>query len=248
MMARTRLLKPGFFTNDDLAELPMAARLLFAGLWTLADRAGRLSDRPRRIKAEILPYDDEDVDALLNGLAERGFIVRYGDAEHRYVAIVNFAKHQSPHVREPVSVIPPPDEHDACIVPAPDEHDASPSSRARLPYPSPDTDTDTDTGSITKTHAPAQKAPKAAVRDVVNAVTRALEYDNTARLSQKEFDRLLESAAQIVGAGGVPEDVPIRADRYRRKYPGIPITHSGLAGRWRRNHLRGPVRRGGRPL
>jgi len=33
------------------------ARLLYPGLWMLADREGRLEDRPLRIKAEILPYD-----------------------------------------------------------------------------------------------------------------------------------------------------------------------------------------------
>src|SRR5262245_4448792 len=62
LMARARLLKPGFFTNEDLVELPPAARLLFAGLWTLADREGRLEDRPKRIKLAVLPYDDVDVD------------------------------------------------------------------------------------------------------------------------------------------------------------------------------------------
>ena len=46
MPMRTRLLKPGFFMNEELARLPVRARLLFAGLWCLADREGRLEDRP----------------------------------------------------------------------------------------------------------------------------------------------------------------------------------------------------------
>jgi hypothetical protein len=33
-------------------------RLLFTGLWCLADREGRLEDRPAEIKAEIFSYDD----------------------------------------------------------------------------------------------------------------------------------------------------------------------------------------------
>jgi hypothetical protein len=49
-MPRTRQIKPGFFKNDELAELPIEARLLFAGLWTIADREGRLEDRPKKIK------------------------------------------------------------------------------------------------------------------------------------------------------------------------------------------------------
>ena len=52
-MARARSLKPGFFRNADLVELPMEARLMFAGLWVLADREGRLEDRPKQIKIDI---------------------------------------------------------------------------------------------------------------------------------------------------------------------------------------------------
>ena len=73
-MARSRNIKPGFFLNDELAECDPLARLLFAGLWCIADREGRLEDRPKRIKAEVLPYDDCDVDELLNQLAERSLL------------------------------------------------------------------------------------------------------------------------------------------------------------------------------
>jgi len=48
-MARSRNIKPGFFRNEMLAECSPLARLLFAGLWCLADRFGRLEDRPKRI-------------------------------------------------------------------------------------------------------------------------------------------------------------------------------------------------------
>ena len=71
-MARARNLKPAFFTNDLLAEIEPLGRLLFQGLWCLADREGRLVDRPKRIKAELFPYDDADVDVLLSALAARG--------------------------------------------------------------------------------------------------------------------------------------------------------------------------------
>ena len=61
-MARTRNIKPGFFRNEDLAELGAYAMLLYAGLWTIADREGRLEDRPKRIKVDVLPYFDQPVD------------------------------------------------------------------------------------------------------------------------------------------------------------------------------------------
>jgi len=105
-MARARLLKPSFFTNDALGEVEPLGRLLFAGLWCLADREGRLHDRPRRIKAEVLPYDEVDVNRLLDELAARSLIVRYQVDGRRYVQVTTFSKHQRPHAREVPSTIP----------------------------------------------------------------------------------------------------------------------------------------------
>lgn len=108
-MARARGIKPSFFTNEDLAEINPLGRLLFIGLWCLADRAGRLEDRPKRIKIELLPCDDCDVDALLQALHDRGLIQRYAAGEHRLIQVVNFAKHQSPHHQERESRLPAPE-------------------------------------------------------------------------------------------------------------------------------------------
>lgn len=130
-MSRIRTIKPQFFTDDELAELPLAARLLFAGLFCLADRRGRLEDRPRKIKAEVMPYDDHDVDALLWQLHQhRGrFITRYEVDGKRFIQVRNFEKHQHCHVKEPDSSIPAPDGPDASTVPAPDGPDAKTSGR-----------------------------------------------------------------------------------------------------------------------
>ena len=120
-MARSRNIKPGFFTNDTLAECSYPARLTFIGLWGLADRAGRLEDRPKRIKAELLPYDECDGDALLDELAVRGFILRYSVGTARYIQVVNFAKHQNPHKDEKHSTIPAPGEHGVSPMEVPEE-------------------------------------------------------------------------------------------------------------------------------
>ena len=111
-MPRIRLLSPKIFKDDDLSECSLYARWLFAGLPTIADREGRLEDRPRVIKSELLPYDDVDVDALLDELAGKranspgSFIRRYEVDGRRYIEICNFLKYQTPHHRECESVIP----------------------------------------------------------------------------------------------------------------------------------------------
>lgn len=108
-MARSRNIKPGFFKNETLAECQPLARLLFAGLWCLADREGRLEDRPKRIRAELLPYDNGSVDEMLNELHGAGFIVRYEAGGNRLIQVMNFTKHQTPHHKEQASTIHAPD-------------------------------------------------------------------------------------------------------------------------------------------
>jgi hypothetical protein len=119
-VARLRTIKPSFFLNEELSRVPPLGRLLFAGLWCIADRRGRLEDRPNRIKVEVLPYDKCSIDSLLKTLADNGFIERYEvDPEHRYIQIVNFEKHQNPHLKEAESTIPAPGLHGASTVQAP---------------------------------------------------------------------------------------------------------------------------------
>jgi hypothetical protein len=108
-MARSRNIKPGFFKNEDLAECSAWARLCFIGLWTLADREGRLEDRAKRIKAELFAYDSVDVEPLLVELAARDFILRFKDgAGLGIIQVIEFTKHQSPHFKEAKSVLASP--------------------------------------------------------------------------------------------------------------------------------------------
>jgi hypothetical protein len=107
-MARSRNIKPGFFRNAELVELPVETRLLFIGLWTLADREGRLEDRPRQIKMELFPADQFDVGAMLDQLQSSGFLLRYEVDGKSFIEVSNFIKHQDPHYKEKASEYPPP--------------------------------------------------------------------------------------------------------------------------------------------
>lgn len=104
---RARDIKPGFYKNDQLAECSMPARLLFPGLWMLADRAGRLEYRPKRIKAEIFPFDDLDIVSLVDELEAQGLVKRYEVSGERYLYIPKFLRHQKPHSNEKASNLPP---------------------------------------------------------------------------------------------------------------------------------------------
>lgn len=125
-MARSRNIKPGFFTNDELAECSPLARLLFAGLWTIADKEGRLDDRPKKIKALVLPFDNVDCDDCLEQLHDRQFINRYSVDGNAYIQISNWKKHQNPHCKEAPSEIPEPCSAQPETEDAPVKHDAEP--------------------------------------------------------------------------------------------------------------------------
>jgi hypothetical protein len=106
-MARIRYLKPEFFTDEELSELPFEARLLYAGLWCHADKSGRQEDRPKYLKAMIFPYDRVDIEKLLELLSQKPFINRYETDGKRFIEIPSWDRHQKPHHTEKESTIPP---------------------------------------------------------------------------------------------------------------------------------------------
>lgn len=99
-MARARNIKPAFFQNENLADLKPIERLAFIGLWTIADFKGCLEYRSKRLKVQLLPYDNCDIDLIMESLEKSGFIRIYSVNEHTYIKVVNFEKHQNPHKNE----------------------------------------------------------------------------------------------------------------------------------------------------
>lgn len=105
---RARNLKPGFFKSEQVCVLEPLTRILFSGLWCLADRNGILEDRPMRIKAEVLPYDNCDIETMLCSMVKNGLIDRYEVEGAKLISIPNFTKHQRPHHAEPAVFAPKP--------------------------------------------------------------------------------------------------------------------------------------------
>ena len=151
-LMRARTLKPGFFNNEVLCSLPPLARILFEGLWCIADKNGRLEDRPKRIRAEVFPYEDFQAlpkcsdssfftfDELLDMLEQAGFVQRYiTDAGQRLIQIPRFRDHQKPYKDEPdrypamVYVAPPKDSPSTTQVLSKDSQSTSPLSCSLIP-------------------------------------------------------------------------------------------------------------------
>lgn len=114
---RARNLKPSIFNNEQLARLGSDHFRLFEALWCMADRKGRLEDRPEQIESKSFPFKFQKVDVqkMLDNLADcsEHFITRYERDGKRYIQVSNFLKHNYPHIREKESTIPAPGKHSA---------------------------------------------------------------------------------------------------------------------------------------
>lgn len=105
-MARSRNIKPGFYKNENLAELDPFDRLLYPGLWMLADREGRLEYRPKKIKMELFPLDNYDVAGGIDNLVKAGFLKVYEVGDYKVIRVISFHEHQNPHGTEKDSKLP----------------------------------------------------------------------------------------------------------------------------------------------
>lgn len=112
---RIRNVKPQIVTNEDLADLPREVRLCFIYLWMACDKEGRVEDRPRRLRADLFPLDEDVTSDTLSGwldqLAAKGFILRYESQGVAAIQVLKFTKHQALSTWERTktkSEIPPP--------------------------------------------------------------------------------------------------------------------------------------------
>ena len=123
-MPRIRNIKPEFFDDEGIGSLSPLARLCFIGLWTQADREGRLEDRPDRLKVRLFPYEKKlDMPALISELCAEGCISRYNVNGSHYLLIRKFKEHQYLSKREPESSLPSPNGCEPSTVPVLDRDD-----------------------------------------------------------------------------------------------------------------------------
>lgn len=95
-MSRIRSIHPGFFTDEDLVSVSMAARLLFLGLGVEADDKGTFEWKPITIKMRIFPGDNVEIIPLLEELVSADRVIQYESGGRKYGAIRNFARFQRP--------------------------------------------------------------------------------------------------------------------------------------------------------
>lgn len=97
-MPRQRMIKPDFFDSGSLAECTRDARLVFVGLWVMADDKGNMKFNERKLQKQLFPYDDLDPRMLMVWLAELedvGCIKAYEAQGDVCISVPNFLTYQT---------------------------------------------------------------------------------------------------------------------------------------------------------
>lgn len=111
-MPRQRMVKPDFFESGSLAQCTIEARLVFIGLWVMADDKGHMKFEEKKLMKQLFPYDDLDPRRLMVWLAELedvGCIKTYETHGDLCICVPNFRVYQT--VKNPSkSTVPEPPE------------------------------------------------------------------------------------------------------------------------------------------
>ena len=111
-MQRIRTVKPDLFHHEKLflaetrSTLPI--RLAFIGLFTCCDRKGCFKWRVNELRALIFPFDDINMQKVLECLRKQGFIKQYQVKKEKYGYIPSWSSHQVINARESQGHIPIP--------------------------------------------------------------------------------------------------------------------------------------------
>ena len=96
-MARNRMIKVEFWSDQKIGHLTPLARLLFIGMWNFADDSGVCRANPIYLKSQVFPYDNiskPDMDKALKELTCGGLIKCAEYSGEDFLLISNFKKHQ----------------------------------------------------------------------------------------------------------------------------------------------------------
>lgn len=97
-MARRRMIDPGIWQSEDFSKLSSFSKLVFIGLFSLADDEGRGKAKAVFIKSSVFPYDDKlrvtDIETSLSEIAKHMSITFYTHNGNEYYALNSWTAFQ----------------------------------------------------------------------------------------------------------------------------------------------------------
>lgn len=118
-MARKRIIDPNIWESEDFSSLSMLGKVLFIGLFSIADDEGRGKANPVYIRSKLFPYTAEevrlaDIKTALSEIAHRMSVTFYTVNGAQYYALTHWENWQKIDRPTP-STIPDPKEGEAII-------------------------------------------------------------------------------------------------------------------------------------
>lgn len=113
-MARKRMIDPNIWESEDFSQLSLLGKILFIGMFSLADDEGRGKANPAYIRSKVFPYETEkvrlaDIKTALSEIGRSMSVVFYADNGASYYALSNWMKWQKIDKPTPSAIPAPPD-------------------------------------------------------------------------------------------------------------------------------------------
>lgn len=93
-MARKRMIDPNIWQSEDFSKLSTLAKLVFIGLFSLADDEGRGRCNPVYLKSTLFPYEEgirsADIDKTLSEISSNMSVIFYSYNGSNYYSLYNW--------------------------------------------------------------------------------------------------------------------------------------------------------------
>lgn len=93
-MARKRMIDPSIWQSEDFSKLSTLAKLVFIGLFSLADDEGRGRCNPVYLKSTLFPYEEgirsTDIDKTLSEISSNMSVIFYSCDGSNYYSLYNW--------------------------------------------------------------------------------------------------------------------------------------------------------------
>ena len=93
-MARKRMIDPNIWQSEDFSKLSTLAKLVFIGLFSLADDEGRGRCNPVYLKSTLFPYEESirstDIDKTLSEISSNMSVIFYSCDGSNYYSLYNW--------------------------------------------------------------------------------------------------------------------------------------------------------------
>ena len=108
-MAKIRTIKPEFWADGKIGQLPIGCRLFFVGTWNFADDNGVIRANPKYLKSEIFKYDDipvDQIEAWLSLLVQGYMLIPFRYMGEDFYLCRTFDRHQRIDDRYRKNIVP----------------------------------------------------------------------------------------------------------------------------------------------